>query len=131
MGMALAITKWCASSKPVARIGGGRHRAGALAVLPLGAQRSKGAHFMRKLIVVTMIGGVLAWASIAGADPNLSDVTSHRHYIQTEDGKTVQVGPRVCDDPALQHAFNEFHANTHTHNGVTGEIGPVAPGLHN
>jgi hypothetical protein len=86
---------------------------------------------MRKLIVVTMIGGVLGWATVAGADPNLSDVRPHRHYIQTPDGGTVQVGPRVCDDPALQSAFNQFHANTHTHNGVTGEIGPVAPGLHN
>ena len=86
---------------------------------------------MRKLIVVTMIGGVLAWASIAGADPNLSNVNPHRHYIQTQDGTKIEVGPRVCDNPGLQRAFNQFHANTHTHMGVTGEIGPVAPGLHN
>jgi hypothetical protein len=86
---------------------------------------------MRKLIVVTMLGGVLGWAGIAGADPNLSDVMPHRHYTRTQDGTTMEVGPCVCDNPTLQHAFNEFHANTHTHNGVTGEIGPVAPGLHN
>jgi hypothetical protein len=86
---------------------------------------------MRKLIVITMVGGVLGWASAAGADPNLSDVRPHRHYVQTLDGTTIEVGPRLCDRPGLQHAFNEYHANTHTHMGVTGEIGPVAPGLHN
>ncbi|MDP9357799.1 MAG: hypothetical protein M3R02_21425 [Chloroflexota bacterium] len=25
----------------------------------------------------------------------------------------VEVGPRVCDNPALQHAFNQFHFNVH------------------
>jgi hypothetical protein len=82
-----------------------------------------------KLVVVTVILGALGATGTAAADPGLSNVTPHRHYIQTEDG-IVQVGPRVCDNPNLQHAFNEFHANIHSHNGVTGEIGPLAPGLH-
>jgi hypothetical protein len=69
-------------------------------------------------------------AGVAVADPSLSNVAAHRHFIQTESG-LVQVGPRLCDDPSLQNAFNQFHANIHSHAGVTGEIGPVAPGLHN
>lgn len=85
---------------------------------------------MRKLLVLTVLAGVLGTAGLALADPNLSNVAPHRHFIQTDNG-IVQVGPRVCDNPALQSAFNEFHANIHSHAGVTGEIGPVAPGLHN
>jgi hypothetical protein len=56
--------------------------------------------------------------------------TTHSGEIETENG-LVEVGPRLCDNPELQNAFNQFHANTHTHDGVVGEIGPVAPGLHN
>ena len=32
------------------------------------------------------------------------------------------------DDPVMQGAFNQFHANHHNHN-VTGGQGPVAPGI--
>jgi hypothetical protein len=41
------------------------------------------------------------------------------------------VGPPICDhpdDPGIQQAFNQFHANHHNHN-VTGGQGPVAPGI--
>jgi hypothetical protein len=90
---------------------------------------------MRRVVVVVTLAGALAvaligTAGIAIADPSLSDVMPHRHFIQTEQG-LVEVGPRLCDNPELQSAFNQFHANTHTHDGVVGEIGPVAPGLHN
>ena len=89
---------------------------------------------MRKLLIVTTLVGVLGTAGIALADPNLGTVPAHRHYIQTDNG-LVEVGPRVCDNPALQNAFNQFHANVHSHtlrDGTPiGAIGPVAPGLHN
>jgi hypothetical protein len=90
---------------------------------------------MRRIVVVMALAGALAGAligtaGIAIADPNLSNVAPHRHFIETENG-LVEVGPRLCDNPELQSAFNQFHANTHTHDGVVGEIGPVAPGLHN
>ena len=92
---------------------------------------------MRNLIVLTIATGVLVGgASLASADPNLPDVGAHRHFIQTPSG-LVQVGPRLCDDASLQHAFNEFHFNVH-HSGTspTGHfesLGPQegAPGLHN
>ena len=45
------------------------------------------------------------------------------------DGTKVEVGPRVCDNPLLQQAFNQFHANVH--HPVEGGQGPAAPGLHN
>jgi hypothetical protein len=39
-------------------------------------------------------------------------VPPHHHYVKI--GETlVEVGPNVCDDPSLQHAFNQFHANVH------------------
>ena len=41
----------------------------------------------------------------------------------------AEVGPRVCDNPSLQQAFNQFHVNVHR--VEPGAIGPAAPGLHN
>jgi hypothetical protein len=43
-------------------------------------------------------------------------------------GALAEVGPRVCDNPSLQQAFNQFHVNVH--NAALGQ-GPAAPGLHN
>ena len=85
---------------------------------------------MRKLLVLFVVLGVLGPAGMAIADPNLIlTTTAHRHYIETDNG-WVEVGPRYCDNDGLKKAFTEFHTNIHSHNGVTGEIGPVAPGLH-
>jgi hypothetical protein len=87
---------------------------------------------MRKLLVLATSIAVLGTAAgVAIADPNLNlTTTPHRHFING-----VQVGPRLCDNPdsaAVRRAFTQFHANVHTHAGVTGEIGPEspAPGLH-
>lgn len=94
---------------------------------------------MRKLLVFAWLAGLLAVAAIgvaelAMADPDLAlQAPPHRHYVRIDD-KLVEVGPRYCDNldnAAIKQAFTEFHANLHTTNGVTGEIGPVAPGLHN
>jgi hypothetical protein len=83
---------------------------------------------MRRLLVVLSVIGMFGWVGMASADPDLTNVPPHRHYIQTPAGLD-QVGPRVCDDPSLQRAFNQFHNNIHI---VTGSgIGPAAPGLHN
>jgi hypothetical protein len=84
---------------------------------------------LRRLVVTSLIVGVLSGAGFALADPNLSNIFPHRHYIATPTGDLVQVGPRLCDDPALQAAFNQFHNNIHLVS-ATG-IGPAAPGLHN
>jgi hypothetical protein len=88
---------------------------------------------LRKLLVLTLLIGLLGTAGVASvalADPNLTlQAMPHRHFING-----AEVGPRYCDNqdnPATKAAFTQFHANTHTHMGVTGEIGPVAPGLHN
>jgi hypothetical protein len=89
---------------------------------------------LRKLLVLTVAIGVLGTTGAAVADPNLLNVPAHRHYIHTNNG-LVEVGPRLCDNPALQSAFNQFHANIHSHtlrDGTPiGAIGPIAPGLHN
>ncbi len=81
-------------------------------------------------VSVAMLSLVVA-VGASVADPNLPNIFPHRHFIVTATGELVQVGPRVCDDPALQHAFNEFHSNTHV--AVAGSPGPTvsAPGLHN
>jgi hypothetical protein len=87
------------------------------------------------LFVLTAVFGVLMMAGVAIADPGLSNVPAHRHFVKQASGAMVEVGPRLCDNPDLQHAFNQFHANIHSHtlrNGTQiGAIGPVAPGLHN
>jgi hypothetical protein len=86
---------------------------------------------MRHLVVLTMLMGLLGTvATVALADPNLPNITPHRHFIQKPNG-LVEVGPRVCDNSALQHSFNQFHSNIHF--AVPSSPGPEhsAPGLHN
>ncbi|MGH2754203.1 MAG: hypothetical protein ACRDLB_07180 [Actinomycetota bacterium] len=78
--------------------------------------------------VLLVVATVLIMAPIGLADPNLTNVSPHRHWISTPAG-LVQVGPRVCDKPSLQNAFNQFHNNLHV--ATAGSIGPAAPGLHN
>lgn len=86
---------------------------------------------MKERIVfgVVAIAVLLSIGAATGlADPNLGNVPKHRHWIG---GAWVgsQVGPRVCDNPNLQAAFNQFHNNAHVAGGSS--IGPAAPGLHN
>ena len=78
-------------------------------------------------VMAVLVGGR---ANVALGDPNLPNITPHRHFIQNG-ARLVQVGPRVCDDPSLQNAFNQFHSNIHV--PVSGSPGPEhgAPGLHN
>lgn len=74
---------------------------------------------------------LLSTAGIAIADPGLPNISPHRHFVVTATGDLREVGPRVCDNSALQDAFNQFHSNVHHH--VAGSPGPTesAPGLHN
>jgi hypothetical protein len=83
---------------------------------------------VRRLIALlaTLVALIGASVGIAVADTGLNDIGPHRHFIGGQ-----QVGPRICDhldDPVMQEAFNQFHANHHNHN-VTGGQGPVAPGI--
>jgi hypothetical protein len=93
---------------------------------------------MRKLIVWATATVVLVAAPALGlADPNVPNIPAHRHFVQTASGQLVQVGPRLCDDPSLQQAFNQFHVNIHS--SSTSPTTPIdtlgpqhgAPGLHN
>ena len=77
------------------------------------------------LVVVALALAGLGLATAAFADPGLSNIPAHRHYIQTSSGSRL----RVCDNASLQGAFNQFHNNLHVVS-ATG-IGPAAPGLHN
>lgn len=86
---------------------------------------------MRKLLIATLVAAAaFGLTAIAGADPSLPNIPAHRHYVQTSQG-LVQVGPRVCDNPGLQKAFNQYHSNVH--HAVPNSPGPEqsAPGLHN
>jgi hypothetical protein len=94
---------------------------------------------MRRTLIVLGLTGVLVavGATVALADPNVPNIPAHRHFVQTSTGKLVQVGPRLCDNPSLQRAFNQFHINIHT--SATSPTTPIdtlgpqhgAPGLHN
>lgn len=81
------------------------------------------------LVVLGLAFGCLALSTAAFADPNLTGIPPHRHYVQTSTGELRQVGPRVCDNASLQGAFNQFHNNIHAVSAAG--IGPAAPGLHN
>jgi hypothetical protein len=83
---------------------------------------------MRKLLLGCAVAGVAIGGTIgiAVADSGLNDIGPHRHFIGGR-----EVGPRICDhldNPVMQKAFNQFHANHHNHN-VTGGQGPIAPGI--
>jgi hypothetical protein len=85
---------------------------------------------MRVLLASVLLVGLVGFSAVtATADPNLTNVPPHRHWIELDSGKMVQVGPRVCDNPDLQRAHNQFHNNLHALTPAA--IGPVAPGLHN
>lgn len=79
---------------------------------------------VRLLIVLVLTAAAMLLGSVqfAAADPPPeNDVPPHRHFIEKADGTLVEVGPRVCGNPTLQNAFNQFHVNVHR---------PGAPGLH-
>ena len=87
---------------------------------------------MKKRLAFGAVAGVaaiLAFVPRSEADPNLTNIPPHRHYVQTATGELVPVGPQVCGNPQLQKAFNQFHNNVHAVSGSG--IGPAAPGLHN
>jgi hypothetical protein len=113
-------------SSPPYTVAGGWH-----ASLARSERRRKPPMLKRtRLVPISLAGALLlATALTSSADPNLPDIRAHRHYVRNGSGERVEVGPRLCDNPNLQHAFNQFHANVHT--VVQGAIGPVAPGLHN
>ncbi len=95
---------------------------------------SKRFKFALRLAAASVIGLVPAGASLA--DPGLSDVRAHQHYLQTPNGDRVPIGPNLCANPDLQEAFNQFHYNVH-HSATSPTtsvetLGPQhgAPGLH-
>lgn len=86
---------------------------------------------MKKQLAIGLAAGVAAVliaVATSQADPNLSNIQPHRHWVSTSSG-LVEVGPRVCGNPELQRAFNQFHNNIHVVSASG--IGPAAPGLHN
>ena len=83
-------------------------------------------------LLLLIAAALLVIPSIGVADPNLTNVGAHRHFIQTPAGDLIPVGPDLCDnlgDRGIQEAFNQFHNNLHF--ATASSIGPVAPGLHN
>ena len=84
-----------------------------------------------RLVVAALasIAATLVFVTTSRADPNLTNIPKHRHYVRSSTGELVEVGPRVCDNPDLQRAFNQFHNNVHA--ASAGSIGPAAPGVHN
>lgn len=89
---------------------------------------------VRMLVVIVVAAAAMLLGSVqfAFADPGLPTIPRHRHYIDTPGSdENVEVGPRVCENPDLQGAFNQFHSNLHI--AVPGSPGPdqSAPGLHN
>jgi hypothetical protein len=87
---------------------------------------------MRQFLMVALAAAaaLLGTALPTLADRNPPTIPAHRHYVVTAQGKWSEVGPRLCDNPRLQNAFNQFHLNVHTVPAGY-EQGPSAPGLHN
>src|SRR5687768_12413910 len=92
-------------------------------------------------VIPVLVGTVIGFlAGPSSADPNLVNVPTHRHWLG-DPANGVQIGPRVCDNPNVQQAFNQFHFNIHHSfippaaggDGQYDTKGPQdgAPGLHN
>ena len=88
---------------------------------------SKQFKFTVRLAAASVIALVPAGASLA--DPGLTNVPRHQHYLVAPNGERVPIGPDFCANPDLQDAFNQFHNNVH-HSGTLNK-GPEggAPGL--
>ena len=98
---------------------------------------------VRALLMLALAVGALLLGGVRTglADPNLDadPIPPHRHFVERPSGELVEVGPRLCDDPSLQHAFNQFHSNVHhalspiSPPGTEPGPGPTdgAAGLHN
>ena len=82
-------------------------------------------------ICAVTLAALFVFAGASVADPNLADVTPHRHFVVSATGEWIPVGPQVCGNPQMQSAFNQFHYNIHHTNLPS--LGPQdgAPGLHN
>ncbi len=95
---------------------------------------SKLCKFTLRLAAASVIALVPASASLA--DPGLTNVPRHQHYILTPNGDRVPIGPDFCANPDLQDAFNQFHYNIHgsasSPTTPVETLGPQhgAPGLH-
>jgi hypothetical protein len=72
------------------------------------------------IVSVAVLVGVTATTSLA--DPDLVNVPTHRHWLG-DPANGVQIGPRLCDNPNLQKAFNQFHFNVH-HSFIPPPAGP-------
>jgi hypothetical protein len=93
---------------------------------------------MRNVLVLAITTAVLVGglASVALADPNVPNISAHRHFLETPSGGLVEVGPRLCDDSRRQNGFNQFHINFHS--SATSPTTPIdtlgpqhgAPGIH-
>lgn len=92
--------------------------------------RTRAVPGIRRLLVVT-VAGTIGAAGLAIADPGVTNVPAHRHFLKDTDGSLVAVGPDLCDNPHVQMAFNQYHDNHHV--APAGSPGPTvpAPGLHN
>ena len=95
---------------------------------------SKRSKFTVRLAAASVIALVPSGAALA--DPGLTDVRPHQHFLVTPNGDRVPIGPDICGDPDLQQAFNQFHYNVHHSASGPGTdvetLGPQhgAPGLH-
>jgi hypothetical protein len=89
-------------------------------------------------LVATLALSAFAGSGLADPPGMLYDpVPAHRHFVVKPSGAMVEIGPRICKNPDLQDAFNQFHHNVH-HSfvpgvGVIHTLGPQdgAPGLNN
>jgi hypothetical protein len=96
-----------------------------------------------KILLLIAVAGSFVLLALAGpglADPSVPFIRPHQHFVVTENGTWIPIGPQVCPEgssPQLQRAFNQFHVNIHhSENPPTVPIdtnGPQdgAPGLHN
>lgn len=62
---------------------------------------------------LAILAAAMGTSTVAIGDPGLADVRGHHHYVVQPNGERTEVGPRVCEDPSLQPAFNQFHNNGH------------------
>ena len=65
-----------------------------------------------RLALSVLFAAGLTGVAVAAVAVPAGDVPRHQHFVNNGD-ELVRVGPDVCSDPSLQHAFNQFHAHVH------------------
>jgi hypothetical protein len=82
----------------------------------------------RIMLIVAVVLAMTLMMAVSALSVPTDDVPPHQHYLITNDGQVVRVGPNVCANPNVQQGFNNFHYNVHVNPDHPADITPTGCG---